>query len=159
MTKKTVSANEIANALLDRTGNAMESGDFDAFAECFALPLVMETFQGTWTVHNRQELAETFQAVRNFRRKNCVVEVIRENISADYRDDTTIAATHVARMFQERNILFGRPYPAYSMIRKRPEGWQIQLCQYAIEDPGGLNRALSNPKEKAPRDTAAPRRT
>lgn len=150
-----LSAQTIANDLLTQTGNAMQSGDFDAFSACFSRPLVVETFEGKRLLQTQKDVEHVFQAVRDFRAAHAIVDVVRENVAAEFMDFETIAATHVSRMLQAGDILFGRPYPAYSVIKNFGGNWRIHYCQYAVDDPTQLNRALSGP-EKTPRVPAAP---
>ena len=149
-------AHHIASELLEKTGNAMRDGDFDAFMHHFALPFVMETFDGKHLMQTRAELERVFDAVRGFHAENNVTDIVRESIAAEFVDHRTIASTHVAQMLTKDNILFGRPYPAYSLIRRIGDIWRIQFCQYAVEEPHRLNEVLGVEKEKAPRVTTAP---
>lgn len=152
----TPSALAIANDLLTRTGDAMQTGDFAGFMQCFSVPLVMETFDGKQLLQTRSDIERVFDAVRTFRSSNAIVEVIRENVAAEFVAADTIAATHVCRMLQEGNVLFGRPYPAYSTIRKVDGIWRINFCQYALDDLLPLNQALRSSESKTPRNSAAP---
>lgn len=144
----TCPACEIAQDLLTRTGQSMEAGDFDNFAECFSLPLVIETFEDSLLLQTRSDVRRTFDAVREFRARNGVVETVRENVSAKLIGDDLVAATHVSRMLTARNQLVGPPYVAFLMIRKIKGHWLIQFCQYAVDDLPELNAALSTHKEK-----------
>ncbi len=152
----TTTALSIANRLLEITGDAMQRGDFDAFAECFSLPLVMETFEGKQLLQTRSDIQTVFDAVRSFRAANAIHHIVRENVAAQFVDAETISATHVSRMLQKGDILFGRPYPAYSIIKRINDHWRITYCQYAVDEPSQLNAALGSKKEKAPHNPAAP---
>ena len=153
--RKKISAQRIANDLLSRTGAAMDSGDFEAFCACFSRPVIIETFEGKRLLQTRDDIEAVFAAVRNFRAAHAIVDVVRENVAAEYVDFQTIAATHVSRMLQAGDVLFGKPYPAYSVIKSANGVWRIHFCQYALEDATQLNRALNGP-EKTPRKPAAP---
>ncbi len=151
------SAHDIASEMLVLTGNAMRDGDFDAFMRHFGVPFIMETFDGKHLFQSRTEMEKMFHAVRQFYEENNVSSVIRECVAAEYVDHRTIATTHVTRMVTSDDTLFGRPYPAYSLTRRIGGTWQIQFCQYAVEDPEKLNAVLQpDAKKKAPRQTATP---
>ena len=133
----------------------MQTGDFDAFMRCFALPLVVETFESKRLLQSERDIQHVYDAVREFRTSNGIVDVFRENVSAAFVDTETIAATHVTRMLQAGDILFGRPYPAFSRIKCIKGEWRIQFCQYAVDDPSQLNTALTSCKKETPRRSAA----
>ena len=124
----------IANRLLTRTGDAMRRGDFDTFQECFSLPFILETFEGKQLHQTRDDLLTVFNAVRSYRAAHAILDLVRENVAAEYLDAQTISATHVSRMLQKGDILFGRPYPAYSVIKLVKGVWQINYCQYAVDE-------------------------
>ena len=153
--RQQISAQRIANDLLSRTGAAMDRGDFEAFCACFSRPVIIETFDGKRLLQTRDDIEAVFTAVRNFRAAHAIVDVVRENVAAEYVDFETIAATHVSRMLQKGDVLFDKPYPAYSVIKKANGVWRINFCQYAVDEATPLNRALHSP-EKTPRKPAAP---
>ncbi|MEO1536672.1 MAG: hypothetical protein AAFR73_02980 [Pseudomonadota bacterium] len=146
---------EIADDLLERTGEAMQAGDFGSFRQHFAMPYVLETFDGMRLLQTRDELRTVFEAVHAFRVANGIVGAMRENVSAEYIDDTTIGATHVSQLMKRDDALFGRSYPSYSIIKYDGEAWRIQYCQYALQDLDQLNTALTVPQRKTPRNCAA----
>ncbi|MEM9425249.1 MAG: hypothetical protein AAGA06_00970 [Pseudomonadota bacterium] len=148
-------AADIANDMLTRTGDAMASGDFDAFIKHFTTPLIIETFESKRILQTRRDIERVFDAMRAFRSVHAVKAIVRENVAADYIDADTIAATHVARVLQSGDVLLGRPYPVYSLLKLSKNGWQIQFCQYAVDEPSQLNDALAGRKTKTPRNPAA----
>lgn len=129
----------------------MTTGDFEAFMLCFALPLVMETFEERRLYQTRSDIERVFNAVRNFRLENGVTDTVRDSVAAEYLDEDTIATTHVSQMMRPDNVLFGMPYPAYSLVRRINGEWRINFCQYAVDDLPQLNAALTSKTKKAPR--------
>lgn len=145
----------IADDLLERTGVAMASSDFPAFLECFTVPMVMETFDGKTLIQTESALEGVFHSVVAFRAAQSIDDVVRENVAAEFIDFETIATTHVARMMQAGNHLFGRPFPAYSVIKRIDRTWRIQFCQYALDDLPQLNDILLAREKETPRASAA----
>ena len=128
----------------------MQAGNFDAFLECFSVPLIMETFEGKCLLQTREDIKSVFDAMRAFRVDNAISRFVRENVAATFTDPDTLAATHVSRMLKDGDILFGRPYPAYSLFNRVGDAWKIHYCQYAIDEPAELNHTLLGRKCKAP---------
>ncbi|MGR3513978.1 MAG: nuclear transport factor 2 family protein [Paracoccaceae bacterium] len=145
----------IADDLLERTGRAMASNDFPGFLQCFTVPMVMETFDGKTLIQTERVLEGLFQSVVAFRAAQSIVDVVRENVAAEFIDFETIATTHVSRMMQSRNRPFGRPFPAYSVIKRIDGTWRIQFCQYALDDLPQFNDILLARKKETPRTSAA----
>lgn len=141
-------AHDIAEDLLNRTGVAMDKGDFDAFESCFLRPIVMETLEEKLLLQTKKDVRRTFDAVRRFRAENGVITAVRENVSAEFIDARTIAATHVTRMLTARNTGLGQPYLAHSLLRNVDGEWLIQFCKYTVDDLPELNAALATHKTK-----------
>ncbi|MEM7719426.1 MAG: hypothetical protein AAF222_09485 [Pseudomonadota bacterium] len=137
------SAIEIANDLLEKTGDAMQAGEFQRFRDCFAVPFLLETFEYKRLLRTEAELESVFDAVRQFRELNHITFVIRENVAAQYVRNDTISATHVSRMVQRGDMLFGRPFPTYSLIKNIDGCWRLTFSQYAIEESHGLIASLT----------------
>ncbi|MEM7719427.1 MAG: hypothetical protein AAF222_09490 [Pseudomonadota bacterium] len=141
--------------MIEQTGEAMRTGDFDLFMRHFAVPFVMETYEGTHLLSSRHEMKLHFDGVRRFRADNDIVASRRENISAEYYNTDTISLIHVSHLFQEGDVLFDRPYPTYSVIRKVGGTWLTHYCQYAVGDLDAFTRALMRYKEDdRPNETA-----
>lgn len=138
------------------TGEAIKSGEFKRFMRHFALPFVLETFEGKHLIRTEHEMKLHFDGVRQFRAENGIVDSRRENISAEFHDANTIALIHVSHLFQEGNVLFDRPYPTYSVIRNVAGKWRTHYCQYAIGDMDAFTRALMRYKEGTSATSAAP---
>ncbi len=148
-------AHDIAEDLLDRTGRAMDNGDFEAFESCFSRPVVMDTLEEKLLLQTREDVRRTFDAVRRFRAQNGVIKALRENVSAEFVDPQTIATTHVTRMLTAQNAILGQPYIAHSLLRNVNGTWQFNFCQYAVDDLPQLNAALATHKTKDAASKAA----
>jgi hypothetical protein len=58
------SAFEVASSLLEITGKAIETGDFDTFAACFKLPQSLGTMDGIRKLTTRDDIRQVFDGVR-----------------------------------------------------------------------------------------------
>ena len=138
----TASPSEISETLLARTGDALLSHDFDTFAECFCMPYSIETVNGHRTIESQADLRLTFDAVHAHLAKQQVTIMARHCVSAIFRSPDEVAATHETRLIS-RDILVQEPYPAFSLIKRQPNGsWQVGFTSYVIVDSTDLNNAL-----------------
>ncbi|MEL7211591.1 MAG: hypothetical protein AAGK92_02945 [Pseudomonadota bacterium] len=142
MSPERTSPKDISNDLLERTGAAMLSGDFDAFADCFELPQEMDTFHGRNLVETREDLRAIFDAVRQYYRSMGVTGMARHCVEAAYVDPDTVQATHQSRLLAGAELVL-TPYPALSVLKQRGGVWRVASCQYAISDAPDLNDALA----------------
>ena len=94
MDRCTATAKDVSERLLERTGTALMTGNFEKFADCFLLPQEMETFDGRRKVQTRDDLLEVFRGVTTHLRRKNVTEFVRHCIEARFRDDDTIAGTN-----------------------------------------------------------------
>ncbi|WP_299045810.1 hypothetical protein [uncultured Tateyamaria sp.] len=144
MTKTLLTAQDVSEHLLARTGDAMLSGDFDRFAGFFLLPYEVETLDGKRLIETRSDLRVTFDSVHAHLVKQQVTLMARHCVSASFRGPDEVAATHETRLIS-RDILVQQPYPAFSILRKQPDGnWRITHTSYVIVDSTDLNAALNS---------------
>ena len=144
MTKPLLTAQDISEHLLERTGEAMLAGDFDSFAACFALPYEVETVDGNRLIETRDSLHLTFDNVHAHLLKQQVTLMARHCVSASFRGPDEVAATHETRLIS-RDILVQEPYPAFSILRKQADdAWRITYTSYVIVDSSDLNAALNS---------------
>lgn len=118
-------ASAVSEYLLDRTGQALDVGDFDTFRDCFLLPQVMETFSGRREIRSTEDLRSIFDNVRGGLAASGVTHMVRRCLSAEYRDPRTIAATHETRLIRTGAILARDPYPVFSLLRHVDGDWRI----------------------------------
>ena len=136
------SPSDVSEHLLARTGEALMSGDFDSFALCFSLPYELETLEAKRLIHTRADLRATFDAVHAHLVKQQVTMMARHCVSASFRGENEVAATHETRLLS-RDILVQQPYPAFSILRRGDDGeWKITCTSYVIMDSAELNGAL-----------------
>ncbi len=143
MADEFTSAKDVSEYLLDRTGTALMTGDFDLFAACFSLPQQMETFEGRRRIETRDELKTVFDGVRSYFRQRNVTQLARHCIEATYRDPDTIVTTHMSRVVSGTSLV-QKPYPVMSLLCRGDDGiWKVSDSMYAIEDEPRHARALS----------------
>lgn len=135
-------AHEVSEHLLERSGTAMLSGDFDTFASCFELPQEMDTFHGRNLVETRDELRTIYDSVRQLYRSHGVTDMARHCVEAVFVNADTVRATHQARLLSGTELVLG-PFWAMSVLRRDGDVWRVASCQYAINDAPDLNDALA----------------
>ncbi len=148
MRNESVSARSVAEELLTRTGRGLVSGDFDAFAAYFALPLIMETFEGKNRLETPDHLRLMFDKAHQFYSRNNVKELYRNCLDAHFRDPDTIESTHESRVISH-GVLIERAFPAFSVIRRFGSSWKIASCSYAVGQSDALTTALMARPETA----------
>lgn len=141
MTGQSTEPLAIAQALLDKTGKALMSGDATAMAECFSLPMSMGTFNGSVTIETVAQLEERFASVRNHYRQIGVTDLVRHIIAVEQIDADTIHGSHESRLLAG-NTLVQNPYTSFSVLKRIGTDWKITFSQYAIADSDKHNSAL-----------------
>jgi len=142
MSNQPLTAKDVSEMLLARTGDAMMDGDFGTFFDCFCLPYELETVDGARSLQTAEDMRATFTAVRAHLTKNRVTLMARHCVSADFRTADEVAATHETRLIS-KDILVQAPFPAFSVLRRQPSGaWKIASTSYMIADSDELNAAL-----------------
>lgn len=142
MSNSTLAPCDVSDQLLMRTGDAMMAGDFKTFASCFSLPYELETLEGKRQIRTLAELNQTFDAVHAHMVKQQVTMMARHCVSASFRGENEIPATHETRLLS-RDILVHQPYPAFSLLKRGDCGeWKITSTSYVITDSADLNAAL-----------------
>ena len=113
-----VTADDIAEELLYRTGNTLVAEDLGQVAQCFFVPQYIDTLLGSRLIETYESVVEALESVRQYYRKNGVVDVVRTVVTAEFLDADTIGSTHVSRLIRSEGELFRAPYPAYSILRR-----------------------------------------
>ncbi|SHG91701.1 hypothetical protein [Marivita hallyeonensis] len=148
---------EIAEELLDRTGRGLDSGDFDLFADAFALPYRHDTFDATVEITDLADIRSVYDQVRRHFRQIGVTRIIRFCVAADYQTPDKILSTHESHMFSGSHRI-RPPYPVLSTLERRDGAWKITASNYAIgEDPAHAAAMLPKEKQQTSASHAAPR--
>lgn len=141
MSQEQGSAGNVVADLLEKSGQAFLTDDFDAFHACIMLPYHVETFEGKRVVTTEAELRDLFLAVRAHHRKTSVTDMARNVVEAVYKDDDTVLATFETRLLNG-NTLTQAPYPVFTLVRRDSETWKAQQMTFAIEDSPDHNALL-----------------
>ena len=141
MQHDTYSAREITQYLLDKTGRAFLTGDFDAFQSSIALPYKLETFDGQSQVKTVEELHKLFQAVRAHHRNTNVTDMARHVVEAVFKDENTLVATYETRLLNGTRLT-QEPYPAFAVVIREDGQWKAKNMSFAIEDSPEHNALL-----------------
>lgn len=115
------------------TGDALLSGDFDAFASIFDLPHHISTFEGSRTLRTQDDLRHTFDAVHMHCVHHQVTSVVRECISAEFDEHGQIKSAHTTRLLVGAQQL-GQTSMAYGVLRLKGARWLTTASQYAVPD-------------------------
>ena len=135
------SARKIAEDLLERSGRGLLTGDFGLFADCFALPTEMETFDGRRIIKTLAELEAAFDAVRAYFGTTGMTRMERHIVDAEFRNPTSIFSTHQSCLAAE-DVLVQQPFDVLSVIALIDGRWRIRHSQYAITDSHAHKMAL-----------------
>ncbi len=119
--------------VLDMTGEAFRTDDFDLFAAFFYLPHQIDTFAVQKTVATHAALREVFMFVREQLEADPHLIRIRDCISAEFTAPDTLICSHVTRImrghYQLRDAI-----PSQSVFRNIGGNWLLTRSSYAIEE-------------------------
>ncbi|MEM9306618.1 MAG: hypothetical protein AAGA74_04920 [Pseudomonadota bacterium] len=135
-------AEEIADKLLFETGRGIMEGKYELFRSCFDLPNVIETAHCKRVVESEHDFRKTFDDVRRNYQQNGIIDAARLILSAKFLAADIVGSTHVSSLMLKNGELFRKPYPVYSIIRKRAGLWKIVSSTYAILDWPEMNATL-----------------
>lgn len=134
-------AREVSEHLLHKTGQALMSGDVDAFIPYFSLPQEIQTFDGQCVLISPEDIRCTFHAVRAHFLRIGVTDMARHCVEASFSDSETVLATHETRLLSG-NVIAQKPFPVLSVLKFNGSLWQVASASYAIEDRTDHNAAL-----------------
>lgn len=135
-------ATEIAEALLEKTGHAVMTGDFETFRACFILPNEVHTLDGHQVVNDAAKLREIFDGMREHLRMQNVTHMIRRIYRAQFEDPDTISSAHTTRLVSG-TMYVQEPYSVASKLRRTDGVWQVAYSKYSVVDQPLLIKALS----------------
>ncbi|MEM6618231.1 MAG: hypothetical protein AAF631_02900 [Pseudomonadota bacterium] len=143
-----VEARDIASRLLDQTGRALVTGDFELFAPCFHLPQVLSSQLGERTLLRHEEVQEVFERVRWHYRGLQITKMQRRCMASMFVDHHTILSVHRTRLLRGADLV-QKPFKALSTITQVGGVWRIKSCDYAIKDSLRHNRAIHGTRPPA----------
>lgn len=136
------SAREACEHVLDQTGNALLSGDFEAFAACFTLPTKVETFEGARILTSRDALRDAFHGVCAHYLSVGATDLVRHIVAAEFVDTNTIRATHECRVLANAKLTQA-PYAVHSTYVFENKHWKVAESIYIVDDAPIYTRSLS----------------
>lgn len=137
-----ITASDIAKAILEITGDALMSGDFDAFAAVFHAPQVMATMAGQIHMETVEDMRRAFDEMHHYFKAMGVTELVRACVAAEYKSTTRIESTHVSELLKNGKRI-NDPYPVFSVISKVDGTWKVTGSEYALEASNGQAMAIS----------------
>lgn len=141
MPEPEMTAKQISEDLLNRSGTGLMTGNFDLFAPCFALPHRVVSFDGERDLTSVDELRQVFDGVRKHFAERQVTLLHRTCVSAAFLDADTVQATHETRLIA-RTTIVQQPYPVLSILRRIGGVWQVARSEYAIVDAPSHSKTL-----------------
>jgi ketosteroid isomerase-like protein len=136
-----IAASDIVEAILEVTGGALMSGDFDTLAAVFHVPQTIATMAGPIHMETADDLRRAFDGTHQYFKDLGVTEIIRECVAAKYTSPTRIECTHVTELVKNGERL-NDPYPVFSVLEKVDGGWKVTRGEYALEATNGHALAL-----------------
>lgn len=141
MRDTSISAREVAEDLLRRTGDSLLAGDFEEFACHFRLPALIETFEGKSILETENDLRTVFCGAHEYYARHNLEDLYRNCVEANYRDDDTIESTHETRLISH-GVLIIPPFPVFSILRRFDRAWKIVQSSYAVSQADEFHNAL-----------------
>lgn len=142
MESESLSPVDVSELLLQKSGEALRSGDFDSFNDCFLLPQELTTYSGRKMIETSEDLRAVFDGVREHFLMNNITDLVRYCVAAEYRDANTVVATHMSRPTSGA-IMVQAPYPVYSVLVRDAGTWKVAESHCAIENEPRHTKALS----------------
>lgn len=136
-------ANEITQAFLEQTADALIKKDFEAFAHFVNVPHVIETPDQKTIVKTRAALQEIFKHVVQDHADRNVTQLVRTCEVAEFQGAFKIEAVHITHMMSG-NWRVMEPFPTLMLLELIEGRWQATASQYAVDNKTTVGRALAN---------------
>lgn len=137
-----LAAKDVSDALLEITGEALMSGNFEAFLSVFHVPQYMATLSGPIYMETEDDMRRAFDSMHAFFTSSGVTELAREVTESRFVAPDRIESTHIASTLRNGEIVTG-PYPVFSTIEKIDGTWKVTGSEYALEADSGQAAALA----------------
>lgn len=132
----------VASALLETTGDALNSGDFDAFAACFKLPQTLSTMDGVRHLQTRDDMYRTFREVRAHYAALGLDRLDRWVEAALFDGSGVIRSAHVTHMLSATGQLLKPPFVSLSRLELHDGLWLISGNHYTVSAETDHGKAL-----------------
>lgn len=136
---------EVAENVVQGTGDALLEGNYEAFASFFNLPFWVETTMGKIEIKSHDEHREIFHRVQWQYRGMGVTHFRRELLAAYFFDSGQILSVHTSELLSGKTSVQD-PFKVLTTLQKIDNTWLITDNRYAINNSVGLNRALYGPR-------------
>lgn len=136
------SAAEVATGLLEITGEALLSGAFDRFADCFRLPQALATLDGARVLRTRDDLRRVFDEVRGLYARLGVARLDRWVEAALFDGADRIRQAHVTHLLSREGALLRPPFTDLAEIVREGGRWRVAGNQYTVEKGSDHGQAL-----------------
>jgi len=142
-------AKTIHQFLLDETGAAYASGDFERFVRCFAPSQTIGTFQRSVQLTHRNDVRVLFDSMRAHFQSIGLTELVRTSLQAEFDGPDCIKAMHMSYQFSGTTLIRDG-FPAFSILRRQEDRWCVEHSDYAMaEDDACIALTSSLPDAKA----------
>ncbi len=125
-------AQDISEAILEITGDALLSQDFDAFFAVFHVPQYMATMAGPIFMETRADMERAFAEMSRYFKEAGITKLDREITESRYVNENKIESTHVATTYRGNEVVKG-PYPVFSVIEWIDGTWKVTGSEYVLE--------------------------
>lgn len=142
-----ITAADISTAILDVTGEALMTGNFDAFLSVFHVPQHMETLGGPIFMETEEDMRRAFDQMHNHLRAVKITDLVRKVVASEYGSGTRIESTHTSEALQNGKRM-SDPYPVFSVIEKIDGTWKVTRSEYALAPTSGQALALAHADAK-----------
>lgn len=123
-------AQSIYQDLLEKINAALLAGNFSKYGSYFALPHIVETFEGRTTISTEEELEALFDGMRHRLEMTNVTGLTRDCTMAQFINEETIRGCHETRLITDQSVILNS-YPALSTLLLLDGQWKVKNSQYA----------------------------
>lgn len=138
----------VSQYMLDKTGQALMTGNLSVYLSCYILPHRIQTFEGQREIGDIAALSQVFHEVRSDFARRGVTALERYCTQATSPAPDRVNAHYVSRPLVGSQLAY-RPFPALTELHFVDGDWRVGNCQYAIADAPRLVQALLGPQTGA----------
>lgn len=146
MTENCEAANSVYQGLLEKLDSSLLENDFQKYLSCVALPHVVETLDGYFTIDTKEELEAIFDRTRRNLELGNVPGLTRHCLGAVFLDEQTITASHETRLISDQ-LIIQNSYRALSTLSFANCDWKIKATKFgcsSISLPVDLTEMMSS---------------
>lgn len=144
-------AHGIASSLLDATGRALVSGDFDGFIRCFRLPQTIAAIDNVQHLNTKADARRVFDKIRAHYSDVGLSRLERRIELALFDGPEVIQSCHVARLLAEDGTDAKPQVETLSRLVCEEGQWLIARTQAIVPGASALGQALMMGAPSAPK--------